>query len=285
MDKKAMKKRDGHTHTHFCMHGSGEDTEEFVIRAIELGFETYSFTEHLPLPERFLKSLSFTAEDEDSYRIKDNDTDAYIKEMHRLKKKYQDRIQLLVGFEVDYLPEEYAFHTKEYLGEYGEYLDDGLISLHFMPGAGGWCAVDRYIEDFDMNILGRYGSFEEFQLAYFRTVGEILTADLGEFKPKRIGHLTLCNKFQTHFNPDGILGEKVKNKVREILARIRSEGFELDVNTAGLYKPQCREIYPAPWIIELAKEQGIPLVYGSDSHAVEDVGRGYEEYRKELDKA
>ena len=43
-----LPKRDGHTHTEFCPHGSRESTELFIRRAIELGFETYSLTEHPP---------------------------------------------------------------------------------------------------------------------------------------------------------------------------------------------------------------------------------------------
>ncbi len=46
-------KRDGHTHTEFCPHGSGEDVELFILKAIKLGFTEYSITEHNPLPKRF----------------------------------------------------------------------------------------------------------------------------------------------------------------------------------------------------------------------------------------
>jgi len=39
-----------------------------------------------------------------------------------------------------------------------------------------------------------------------------------------------------------------------------------------------RESYPAPWIVQAARQLKIPLVYGSDAHAVEDVGRAYDYY-------
>ncbi|WP_124727412.1 PHP domain-containing protein [Staphylospora marina] len=41
-------KTDGHTHTHYCPHGSGEETAKYIERAIELGFEIYVLTEHPP---------------------------------------------------------------------------------------------------------------------------------------------------------------------------------------------------------------------------------------------
>lgn len=44
-------KREGHSHTEFCPHGSGEDVELMIQKAIKLGFQEYSITEHAPLPE------------------------------------------------------------------------------------------------------------------------------------------------------------------------------------------------------------------------------------------
>ena len=41
-------KWDGHTHTNFCRHGSSSSMEEYVERAIELGFHRYSITETSP---------------------------------------------------------------------------------------------------------------------------------------------------------------------------------------------------------------------------------------------
>lgn len=47
-----MLKREGHSHTEFCPHGSGDDVELMIQRAIYLGFKEYSITEHAPLPPR-----------------------------------------------------------------------------------------------------------------------------------------------------------------------------------------------------------------------------------------
>ena len=270
-------KRDGHTHTHFCLHGSGEPTEEYITRAIELGFQIYSVTEHLPYSEQFLQSIPYPAKIKDSLKIKGGDFGLYIKEMHKLKNKFKDKIRLLVGSEVDYLPGETS-HTRMMLQEYGPYLEDSLLSVHFIKGHQGWRAVDQDPRDYEDGLLTCYSGYEEIQLEYYRMVKEALMADLGPYKPKRIAHLTLCNKFQCCFNPDNRTGERVKKAVLDLLAYMRRHGYSLDVNAAGLYKEYCREIYPSPWIIKMAVEMGIPLVYGSDAHSVKDVGRGYEVY-------
>jgi len=270
-------KRDGHTHTHFCMHGSGEPTREFIIRAIQLGFEIYSVTEHLPFPEQFLQSIPYPQKVKDSLRLKGGDFDLYIKEMQKLKAKYKDKIRLLIGSEIDYLPGEIS-HTRQMLQEYGPFLEDSLLSVHFLKGYQGWRAVDHDPQDYEEGLLTCYAGYEEVQLEYYRMVGEALRTDLGPYKPKRISHFTLCNKFQCYFNPANTISERVRKEVADILGYMRRHGYSLDVNAAGLYKEYCREIYPSPWIIQMAREMKIPLVYGSDAHAVKDVGRGYDVY-------
>lgn len=270
-------KRDGHTHTHFCLHGSGEETEAFVVKAIAEGFEEYSFTEHIPLPSRVISS--YTKEVQKTFTVIDDDLDAYIKEMEKLQKKYRDRIKLNIGLEVDYLPDDLAF-VKDILQEYGPYLQDSLLSLHFLHSSAGYRCVDFSLEDFQEKVLSVYKTYEEIQLEYYRTVKAALFADLGPYKPQRIGHLSLCNMFQHILNPEGCLSENVNSEIMTVLALIKQKGFSLDINMAGLFKEHCLEPYPSPWIIQEARKLGIPMVYGSDAHSVRDVGRGYDNFRK-----
>ena len=44
-------KRDGHVHSHYCPHGSNDSFEEYLTKAIELGIEEITFTEHMTMPE------------------------------------------------------------------------------------------------------------------------------------------------------------------------------------------------------------------------------------------
>ncbi|HUR46940.1 MAG TPA: PHP-associated domain-containing protein, partial [Candidatus Saccharimonadales bacterium] len=53
----------------------------------------------------------------------------------------------------------------------------------------------------------------------------------------------------------------------------------------------CKEIYPSPKFVQMMFERAIPITFGSDAHAVEEVGKdlglavdlatrtGYKEYR------
>jgi histidinol-phosphatase (PHP family) len=42
-------------------------------------------------------------------------------------------------------------------------------------------------------------------------------------------------------------------------------------------RKDCREIYPAAGILRLAHEAAIPITFGSDAHAPEEVGMQFEE--------
>ncbi len=264
--------RDGHTHTHFCPHGSGEPTELFIARAIELGFQTYSLTEHPPLPKTFVDPTP-----EKSCGIQWKELEPYLAHVREMQQRFGGQINVLAGLEVDYIP-GFEPEVRELLGQAGPELQDSLLSVHFLPGKGGWRCVDMSPEDFLDGLLEVYASVEAVHEAYWATVKQAIEADLGPHKPRRLGHLSLIHKFQRRYpleNP-----QQFRPQILEILGLIETKGMELDLNAAGLFKPDCREIYPAPWIIAEALKRRIPFVYGSDTHSVKGVGQGFEEAKK-----
>lgn len=54
--------------------------------------------------------------------------------------------------------------------------------------------------------------------------------------------------------------------------------MSLDFNTSGLRKTYARSIYLDPWMIDLAKQKKIPLIFGSDAHQAEDLGYAYDQF-------
>src|SRR6266542_3036119 len=108
-----LSRRDGHTHTEVCPHGSKEPTEQFIKRAIELGFETYSLTEHPPLPEGFEDPAP-----DKSCAMRPADLGPYLEMGQQLKRKYADQINIRVGLEVDYIP-SFEVETRHLLSQVG----------------------------------------------------------------------------------------------------------------------------------------------------------------------
>lgn len=270
-------KWDGHTHTEYCPHGTISDMEKLIQKAIKKGFTHYSVTEHAPLPEEFKKICSGPRYPIDTGGMLQNDFEHYLNKVQKLKKKYSSDIKIYTGVELDYLV-GFENWTRDFLDEYGAYLDDNILSVHFIEGKGGLRAIDYTSADFDEGLLRYYGSFQNVQSEYLRVIRESLTVDLGIFKPRRIGHISLVRKFlqafpceiKTFSNSDHL-------KYEDIFGEMEKQKLMLDFNMAGIFKVDCRETYPP---ISILKEHSpkIELIYGSDSHDLQDIGRGYSIY-------
>ncbi|MCV3741658.1 histidinol-phosphatase HisJ [Lentilactobacillus hilgardii] len=270
-----MLKREGHSHTEFCPHGSGDDVELMIQRAIHLGFKEYSITEHAPLPPELQNEYAGQKTGLTEASMSMSDLDAYFKKMTLMKTKYADQIHIHIGFEVDYLA-DFVSWTRDFLDEYGPRTDDNILSVHFMKGKDDkyWC-LDDTMQDFEIGLLSESENAQTLFATYFNLVDESVTASLGQYAPNRIGHMTLIRKFQDRFNLDSQYNETNQKLIQEILRKILDRGLQLDFNAAGLYKAYCNQPYPNFKIAIQAQQMGIQLIYGSDAHSVAEIGHGY----------
>lgn len=259
-------KKDGHVHTPFCPHGSKDHFEEYIEKALALGFKEISFTEHAPLPEGFID----TTPTKDS-SISFSELDHYFEEIARVKKRYEGQIQINAGLEVDYI-EGFESEIKETLNQIGPKLDDAILSVHFLKHEQKYECLDYSPQVFS-EMIHVYGSVQKIYQKYYETLQLSIQADLGFYKPKRIGHITLVHKFQNRFPFDG----DERTPLLRILKEIKEKGYSLDYNGAGTAKPLCREPYPPNWVIEEALQLNIPLVYGSDAHQAKEIGQAFEQ--------
>ncbi|MGX7596182.1 histidinol-phosphatase HisJ [Planococcus plakortidis] len=264
-----MQKRDGHIHTPFCPHGTSDPFRAYIEKAEKSGFTDISFTEHAPLPEGFTD----TTPDQDS-GMGLAELPAYFNALEEAKAQFPG-MRIRSGLEVDYI-QGLEKQTAELLGQAGTELEDAILSVHFLR------CLDRYIcFDFSagafMDLAKDMGSVQAVYDLYYDTVEASILADLGPHKPKRIGHPTLCHKFQ-HIHREHIDDDA---RIRKILRMIKEHGYELDVNSAGLSKPGCLEFYPPEPYIAYARELGIPLVFGSDAHSAEGLHKFAERFYTE----
>jgi len=108
---------DLHNHTSRCNHAEGT-IDEYIERAIELGIDIYGFSEHAPM-------------DFDShYRLDFDEMQDYTNDILNLKKKYQNEIEILLGYEVDYLK---GHMDERVLNANVDYL---IGSVHFLDKWG-----------------------------------------------------------------------------------------------------------------------------------------------------
>jgi histidinol-phosphatase (PHP family) len=85
-----------------------------------------------------------------------------------------------------------------------------------------------------------------------------------------IAHTDLCKKFCIYPKEDWT------PLVTKFLSAAKSSDVAIELNTAGLRK-DCREIYPSQKIVDMAYQTGVPITFGSDAHAPEEVGMNFAE--------
>ncbi|WP_160684207.1 histidinol-phosphatase HisJ [Clostridium sp. C2-6-12] len=257
--------RDGHIHSPYCPHGTDDSFEMYVEKALKEGLEEITFTEHMPFPGYFMENKEFLDECALSFEA----AEKYFEAMKDLKPKYENKIKINTGLEVDFV-EGYEDGTKKLLDLYGPNLEDSILSVHFIKIDDKYTAID-WKPGFE-EALELLGSVEAIYDKYYETLLIAIKADLGEFKPRRIGHPNLIRIFNKLYP----LEYKNNELLEEIVKEIKERNYEVDVNTAGLRKPYCGEIYVSDMFKELVEKYGVKKVYGSDSHTASDVGRDFD---------
>lgn len=258
--------KDGHVHSPYCPHGTRDPFEDYIEKALEEGIQEISFTEHMPLPGYFMDNKKFL----DECSPNEKQIEKYFEELKIIKEKYKNKIKINTGLEVDFI-EGYEEKTTKILNKYGENLEDAILSVHFIKLDNGEYTDIDGIKGFE-KALENLGTVEKVYDKYYETLLLSIKSDLGKYKPKRIGHPNLIRIFNKLYPIE------YKNKfiLEEIVKEIKNRDYEVDVNTAGLRKSYCKELYVSSIFKELIEEYNVKKVYGSDSHTSKDVGRDFD---------
>lgn len=224
---------DLHNHTQLCNHAEGE-MEAYVQKAIEAKTLFFGFSDHAPmnLDQEYRMTLAQMREYEDSVLT--------------LKEKYADKIEILLGYEVDFLP---GYMEPSVLNASVDYL---IGSVHFI---GKW--------GFDNpEFIGEYSSrnIDEIWQDYFDAIEEM--AKSGYFDI--VGHLDLIKIFK--FMPT----KNILDIANNALIAIKHSGMSIEINAAGLRKP-IAQTYPSIELLQKIKEMDIDISFGSDAHAPSQV--------------
>ncbi len=256
--------KDGHIHSSYCPHGTKDAMELYVEQAIKLGLKEITFTEHMPLPNTLLEfDLPRDA------ALAHEQVAPYFKEIEELQEKYKKNLKINKGLEVDYI-EGLEEDTRLLLGMYGKELEDSILSVHFLKVGEEYVCLDWSPAKFG-EIITKCGGIEKVYELYFQTLLKAIQADLGEYKPKRIGHPALVKIFQLRYP----YTYKNKMLLETIVKEIKARNYQVDYNTAGFRKPLCRMTYPAGYLLDLMKRYNVKMVLGSDAHNAKDVGKDF----------
>ena len=248
-----MYKANYHTHMRFCNHAIG-DVIDYVKEAYDLGFVELGMTDHAPIPEYFM--------DEDFYKktysyqnMKLDMVDSYLKQIADAKKAYKDKINILSGFETEYLEKQKSFYFD--LRKKVDYLN---LGIHYYEYNGVF--YDSYT---DIN----YESID----GYLNTV-------INALNTKLFNVLVHPDVFMFDYkDKDGkwCFDEKCEMVTRKIFEECIKHDVYVEVNANGLKysedknnKNMLKYHYPKFW--KIAKEyKDLKILIGADAHNPKDL--------------
>ena len=240
-----------HNHTTLCGHAIGE-TDEYILKAIERGVTEFGFSDHAPVPLHLRDGISMAPEE----------VDGYISLVLSKKDEYKNRIDIKLGFELDF-PFFDSFEDRFLTNPDVDFI---IGSTHYMDGWG----VDNPSE------MERYNErdIDDIYMDYFAQIEGLVDARFCDI----VGHFDLIKKFGHRSKSD------MTPVVRRIAKKMSLYGIAAEINTSGMRKPVA-EFYPSDEIINIFFQENVPLTMGSDSHTPEDVCSGYQSAIEKLKRA
>lgn len=219
-----------HTHTYRCSHASGTE-EEYIKRAIENGIKYMGFSDHFP----YICRDGYEA----SFRVPVEKAADYIDTISALREKYKNDIEIKIGFEMEYYPEnfEYMFtKAKEYSAEYL------ILGEHFIKE-----------EHPDSIPVSQETKNEEFLHQYATNVISAIKSGVFTY----VAHPDVIN-----FVGD----EKIfDEQMRRICVASREYNVPLEINCLGI---RDKRYYPRDDFWKIVGQEGSPVTIGFDAHDV-----------------
>src|SRR5437660_6496758 len=235
---------DYHMHTPLCRHAVGEPTE-YAAQAAKLGLREIGFSEHSPMPR----------DDFDDWRMLAGDLDEYVEKIKKARRDHP-RLVIKLALEVDYLPGH-----EDWIRELaGRHPWDYLIgAVHYVSDSWDLDNPKKISEWKDRD------PFEVWTVYFERLT---MAAESGLFDI--IAHADLPKKFGFYPKQD------CTPLFTRFLEAAKAHNVAIELNTSGLRK-ECKEIYPSPVFVRLAREMGLPITFASDAHAPQEVGMNFAE--------
>lgn len=232
---------DYHTHTTLCKHAAGRPAD-YRAAAAGRGMRQLAATDHCPTDDGFGHD----------HRMALDDLPTYLEWVQEASAGPGP--ELLLGIEADYY--RGGLRSLDRLLSRHEF-DIVLGSVHFL---------DYWARDPALKSLARNPDAAYVWREYFQRIGEMADTRLYDIA----SHLDLPKKFG-----NAIAEAELREYALPALDRLAEAGMALEINTSGLLHPP-QACYPSPAILRWAAERGIGLTFGSDSHAPERVGDGFD---------
>lgn len=247
-------------HTHSLYSDGKAEMKAYCDKAIELGFHSLGFSDHAPV--KFDNSFSIPIEK----------LEEYFQQVELMKERYKNKLQVFTSLEADFIPgKSYDFDffrqkaKMDYIiGSIHLVYNKAKDSMWFIDG-GDQQVWDKGLANiFDGDIKKGVKCFYEQNIEMIE-----------EHKPEVVGHL---DKIKMH-NKERLFSTQDKwyqGLVEACLTSMKRQGSVLEVNTRGLYKGRCQELFPSPEVAIKAQKMGIPMLLSSDAHHPDELNGAYD---------
>lgn len=229
-----MRKTNYHTHTARCMHANGKD-EEYVLAAIEAGYEELGFSDHTP----WKYDSDFVAH----MRMRLDQFDEYYNSIKKLQEKYKNDIKILIGLECEYYP-KYMKWLESFVKEYE--LDYIILGNHY------------YDTDEKRIYYGRYCQDDSYVTKYIDGAIEGMKTGLYSY----LAHPDLFMRGKIEFD------DFAKEESYRLCKIAKELDIPLEYNLAGAqYNDELgKEQYPHREFWKIVAEVGNKAIIGVDAH-------------------
>lgn len=245
-----MRKTNYHTHTRRCMHACGND-EDYVIKAIENGYEELGFSDHCP--------WNYDSDYVAHMRMPLSSFEDYYQSILKLKEKYKDQISIKIGLECEYFP-QYMDWLKKFVEE--NKLDYIIFGNHY------------YKTDENRFYFGTACKDEEVLNIYVEEA-------IAGMKTGLYSYFAHPDLFMRGYRIFDEIAEKASRRLCEAAKEL---DLPLEYNLAGAeYNDRLRTVqYPHPEFWKIAAEVGNKVIIGVDAHDPEALKTN--QYRDEAEK-
>ena len=226
-----------HSHTTFA---DGRDAPEGMVRAaLALGFHTLGFSEH---GHADYDDNSMTLAEEPEYRS----------EIRRLKEKYRGRLNILLGYEHDWL-------SPAHVSEYEYYIE----SVHYVARGGALFCVDNTRQKLVNAARELYGG-DMYALCrdYFGTVCESVAGTNAAI----IGHIELVMKFNEARDLFDDADPRYLGPALDCAEVAARSGRLVEINSGAISRGYRTQPYPSAAMLRRIAECGGRIILTSDCH-------------------
>lgn len=235
-----------HTHTFRCGHALENKDEEYVLKAIELGYKNLGFSDHGPFKNIIDPGMRMDFE---------NGFKDYLSSLLSLKEKYKNKINLYIGLELEYIKERDSYY-KELFDVY--HLDYLIIGQHMKYDLDGkkefYFKKDNRISDY---IKYKNDLIDGINSGYFAYV---------------------CHP-DLFFNHINKITPEIDSIIDEICLTALRKNIPLEININGETNNKFNALkkgnlhYPSIYFFTRANELGNKFIFGVDAHAPFDFDK------------